>query len=638
MKIKRLLIANRGEIACRIISTCRSMGIETVGLFTPAESNARHVQIADIALALPAGPLTDNYLNSEAIITLAQSIGVDAIHPGYGFLSESADFARACEQANIIFVGPTASVIEEMAYKNEAKHFMSTAGVPTLPGYNGEQQTFESLLSAANTVGYPLLIKASAGGGGRGMRIVETADAVPDALARAKAEALNHFGNDHLILERFFPTARHIEVQVIGDSFGHVLHLGTRECSLQRRHQKVIEEAPALLPADMIERMCALSVTACEKLRYRGAGTLEFLLSPDNHFYFLEMNTRLQVEHPVTEQVTGLDLVQLQLQVSSGEKLSLKQSDICIKGHSIEARVYAEDPTSGFLPSTGKIEQLVLPQETIGVRCDTGIELDTLISPHFDPLLCKIITTGTNRTQALSRLDKALSECVIVGIKTNITFLQTLLSMDAVQKNQVTTRYIDENTEQLLSCPLIIDEAWGSIILLYWIANRVTQDLATWRLNHQPLLITQLMIEDTVYQVSLDMRTYKMHWTSAKSTFEGTLKDVHPDSSSASQSGVLFTYQGQHRFVRFFDEIPRQASLAHTDGLAAPMPGKVCAILVEKQQSVVLGEKLMILEAMKMEHTICAPYSGIISDIYVAPNQQVSASEQLLSIKESSDA
>ena len=440
-----VLIANRGEIACRIIRTAKAKGLKTVAVYSDADANTPHVRLADQAVHIGASPVTESYLDVEKIITAAKLTGARAIHPGYGFLSENAGFAKACKKAGLVFIGPEPDAIDLMGDKAKAKRRMIKASVPCVPGYQGTDQSDERLLKEAKSIGFPIMVKAAAGGGGRGMRLVTDSRALPDALKDARSEAKNAFGSDVLILERALQKPRHVEIQIFADKYGNTIHLGERDCSVQRRHQKVLEEAPCpVMTPNLRKAMGGAAVKAAKDIGYVGAGTVEFMLDASGEFFFLEMNTRLQVEHPVTEMVTGLDLVALQLRVARGEVLDLNQSDITLNGHAIEARLYAEDPASDFLPATGHI-QLFNPASGDGIRIDSGVETGGDVSPFYDPMIAKVIAHGPTREEARARLMTALSETALFGLKTNKSFLIEALAHPVFKDGQATTAFIGDN-------------------------------------------------------------------------------------------------------------------------------------------------------------------------------------------------
>jgi acetyl-CoA carboxylase biotin carboxylase subunit len=436
---RKILIANRGEIAVRVLQTCRTMGIQTVAVYSDADANAPHVRYADEAVRLGAAPSAESYLRSDKIIEVARQTGAEAIHPGYGFLSENAAFAEAVARAGIVFIGPAPSVIRRMGSKTEARYLMESAGVPIVPGYQGEVTEFRS---EAQKIGYPVLIKAAGGGGGKGMRVVKQTQELREMIQSAQRESANAFGDDTVFLEKYLPVAHHVEFQILGDRYGNIVHLFERECSIQRRHQKIIEETPSPLLTDRVRReMGAAAVMAAKTVGYENAGTVEFIVDEAGHFYFLEMNTRLQVEHPITEMVTGLDLVRLQLMVAAGEPLPFAQKDLVQRGHALECRVYAEDPANDFLPSTGKVLFAETP-ELPNVRVDTGVETGTTITIHYDPMVAKVITYGATREESIERMQIALSSYTLLGVTTNIPFLQAVLDQEAFRHGETRTDFI----------------------------------------------------------------------------------------------------------------------------------------------------------------------------------------------------
>ncbi|MBK9052059.1 MAG: ATP-grasp domain-containing protein [Chloroflexi bacterium] len=443
--VKKLLVANRGEIAARLFRACRLLGVRSVAIYSEADAQAPWPRLADERYPLKGVAAADTYLNQSAILAIARQAGAEAIHPGYGFLSENADFAQACVDAGIIFVGPSAAAMRALGSKASARELAQAAGVPVIPGVNGAGMSDEGLLAAAHQIGFPVLIKASAGGGGKGMRVVEAENEFLDAVQAARRESISAFGSDHLILEKYFTQVRHIEVQVLGDLYGHLIHLYERECSVQRRHQKIIEETPAPhVPVEVREGICAAAVSLAQEVGYASAGTVEFILTPENQFYLLEMNTRLQVEHPVTEWVTGVDIAAWQIRIASGEPLTLQQADIRQRGHALESRVYAEDPAHNFMPSTGTITHYARPQGP-NIRVDDGIETGSVVSPYYDPMLAKIITWGADRADAIAQMRHALHETAVLGITTNIPYLLAILAHPAFQSGQTHTGFLGQH-------------------------------------------------------------------------------------------------------------------------------------------------------------------------------------------------
>ncbi len=461
--VKKLLVANRGEIAARLFRACRLLGVRSVAIYSEADAHAPWTHLADERYPLQGVAAASTYLNQLAILNIARQAGVDAIHPGYGFLSENAEFAQACVEANIIFVGPSAAAMRALGSKASARELAQAAGVPVIPGVNGAGMKDEGLLAAAHRIGFPVLIKASAGGGGKGMRVVWEAGEFLDAVQAARRESLSAFGSDHLILERYFTAIRHIEVQVLGDSHGHLIHLFERECSVQRRHQKIIEETPAPnVPDEVRQQICAAAVALAEEVGYASAGTVEFILTPDNQFYLLEMNTRLQVEHPVTEWVTGIDIAAWQIRIASGEPLTLQQSDIQQRGHALESRLYAEDPAHNFMPSTGTITFYARPQGP-NIRVDDGIATGSVVTPYYDPMLAKIITWGADRTEAIAQMQHALAETAVLGVTTNVAYLRDILAHPAFQAGQTHTGFLAEHFPEWQPTPVVDEMMWWGV-------------------------------------------------------------------------------------------------------------------------------------------------------------------------------
>jgi acetyl-CoA carboxylase biotin carboxylase subunit len=663
--IRRLLVANRGEIACRVMRTCRSLGIATVAVFSDADANARHVREADEAIHIGESAASASYLNIPAIIAAARRAGADAIHPGYGFLAENSDFAAACDAAGLIFVGPSAEVIWRMGSKREAKRLAVEAGVPVVPGYAGEDTSDARLLAAAQEIGYPVMVKASAGGGGKGMRIVTDAGDLPAALASARREALSAFGDETLLLERALVEPRHIEIQIFGDSHGAVIALGERECSIQRRHQKVIEETPSTaLSPDQRARMSAAAVAIGRTLGYSGAGTVEFIVDRDGAFYFLEVNTRLQVEHPVTELVTGLDLVRWQILVAEGHPLPLTQEQVTFSGHAIEARVYAEDPASDGLPQAGVVA-LWRPPEGDGVRVDAGVETGDTISPWYDPLVAKISAHGASRDEALRRLDNALRQTVLFGVRSNLDYVRRVLLHPDHRAGRISTAFLEQHAADLLPAEsgtqidgLTATQLAALAVTLARLGETPTPAPApaTWRNNRsRPLLETYKQAPGNA-TVMLQMAPERAGWYSVAFDEDGEERQTYP-ARVRERTGPDITLEVAGRVLRVvaLEAQPeewwarvagetvcllRQPPLpapglarASNDALTAPMPGQVIAVLVAEGQSVAAGAPLMILEAMKMEHTIRAPHDGAVAAIHYQPGDQVRAAAVLLDMR-----
>lgn len=645
----KILIANRGEIACRVIATCQRLGIATVAVYSDADRNARHVRLADEAIAIGPAPARESYLRGDAILEAARRTGAQAIHPGYGFLSENAGFAQACAEAGIVFIGPSAAAIRAMGDKSAAKALMQQAGVPLTPGYHGDEQIPEFLRKQADSIGYPVLIKASAGGGGKGMRRVDDSATFTEALASCQREAQSAFGNAHVLVEKYVERPRHIEIQVFGDSHGNVVYLFERDCSVQRRHQKVLEEAPA--PGMTPERRAAMgkaAVDAARAVNYVGAGTVEFIAGPDGDFYFMEMNTRLQVEHPVTECITGTDLVEWQLRVASGEPLPLQQDQLQIRGHALEARLYAEDADRGFLPSTGTLHHLRLPANTAHVRVDAGVEQGDAITPFYDPMIAKLIVWDVDRDAALRRMQKALAECEVVGVTTNAAFLRRLVMTDSFTQAKLDTALIEREQAALAPNDGDSDPALWALAA---IAGAATSEAASrdardphspwqaqdgWRLG--AAAARALTLEHRGAQRGVAVQGAGGQWT------------VHMDGNALQGSGrlagdalrvqigeqlhratvirdgnelYLFGSEGVQRFTLHDPVSEADQSVADAGSLVAPMPGRIVATLVSPGTAVKRGAPLLVLEAMKMEHTLQAPADGTVQGYRVKAGDQV---------------
>ena len=661
----KILIANRGEIACRVIKTVRRMGIKTVAVYSEADAGARHVRLADEAVLIGPAAARESYLVIEKIIAAAKQTGAQAIHPGYGFLSENEDFCRACEQAGIVFIGPPVAAIHAMGSKSEAKKLMEKTGVPLTPGYHGDKQEPDFLHQQADKIGYPVLIKAAAGGGGKGMRVVETSTNFLDALASCKREAASSFGDEHVLIEKYLLRPRHIEMQIFADTQGNCIHLFERDCSVQRRHQKVLEEAPA--PGMTAERRAAMgkaAVDAAKAVGYVGAGTVEFIVNQDGSFYFMEMNTRLQVEHPVTEMITGLDLVEWQLRVAAGEPLPLAQEQVIIRGHAIEARIYAEDPDKGFLPSIGKLAYLKPAQQSNHVRVDTGVEQGDEISLHYDPMIAKLIvwddSVGDPRSGARTRMLQALAQYRIVGVANNVDFLSRLVACPAFAQADLDTGLIAREQDFLF--PPVAEpqrESWLLAALAELLRERaIALKVAAsehnphspwhfrdgWRLNNsaqralqfrsaeieKPVLVTYVGNE---FLLSLDGRATPV---SGEFKPDGTLH-AYLDGRRVN-AVVVVAGEKRHVFLdgRAFefaavDPLFHAGDAGGAEGhLTAPMPGKVIALLVKAGDKVEKGAPLLILEAMKMEHTIVAPAAGVVKQFHFGIGDQVGDGAELV--------
>ncbi|TXC74013.1 acetyl/propionyl/methylcrotonyl-CoA carboxylase subunit alpha [Sphingorhabdus soli] len=649
--IQSLLIANRGEIACRIIRTARRMGIRTIAVYSDADAKALHVRSADEAVHIGPSPANESYLVGAKIIAAARETGAEAIHPGYGFLSENADFAQSVIDAGLIWVGPKPDSIRAMGLKDAAKKLMEAAGVPTTPGYIGDNQDPDHLAKEAEKIGYPVLIKAVAGGGGKGMRKVDDAAGFADSLASAQREAKAAFGNDIVLIEKWIESPRHIEVQVFGDSHGNVVHLFERDCSLQRRHQKVIEEAPAPgMDAETREAVCGAAVRAAQAVNYEGAGTIEFIADGSeglraDRIWFMEMNTRLQVEHPVTEEITGQDLVEWQLRVASGETLPKRQDELSIDGWAIEARLYAEDPATGFLPSTGRLEHF----EAAGdgdIRVETGVEEGDEISPHYDPMIAKLIAHGETRDEAIDALADLIEGTEVWPVKTNAGFLHALLEMKEFRSAKLDTGLIgrtgDSLTDKSLSDAAIL-------AAMSWRLEEFTDaefegDIAIsptglfgFRLNRstEPARF-KIAADGNAISASAqpNNRTDNWKWDltiDGRSEFE--VVDGLP-STHGVENGPIRVFENGHAHEFIFGMTRGSGAGAASDGaIVSPMPGKIIAVEVAEGQKVTKGDRLVTLEAMKMEHSLVAPFDGTVAELNARPGGQVSEGTLLVQIE-----
>lgn len=653
----KILIANRGEIACRIIQTAHRMGIRCVAVYSEADANARHVAMADEAFYIGPAPSSESYLRADKIIEIAKESGAQAIHPGYGFLSENTDFAEACEANGIVFIGPPSSAIAAMGSKSAAKAIMEDAGVPLVPGYHGKDQSPDLLRAEAEKCGFPLLLKAVAGGGGKGMRVVENMAEFDDALAAAQREAKNAFGNPDMLIERYLTQPRHVEIQVFCDQSGNGIYLAERDCSVQRRHQKVLEEAPAPgLSEDTRKAMGEAAVRAAQAINYVGAGTVEFLYDVDGSFFFMEMNTRLQVEHPVTEMVTGQDLVEWQLKVAWGESLPLTQDQVKTRGHAIEARIYAEDPDQDFLPATGTLRYLSTPDESAHVRVDTGVTEGDEISIHYDPMIAKLIVWDETREQAVNRMVQALEHYRIAGLKTNIRFLHAAVDAQPFREAELTTNFIATHNDLLFpKSRLDLDKALvlaaGFILEQRKSAEPVTGDpwspfgrKNSWRMNSeyaQPLTLQvgddkhelKILERDDRYQVFVGGSVYhlnaKLNDDYLQAVINGHRLSVH--GNLHNEELVLF-YEGDTFKCTVYRETYGFEEMASEGSLAAPMNGSVVAIQAQVGDKVTAGQTLVIMEAMKMEHAIKAPADGVVSEIFYAEGDQVAEGAELIAI------
>jgi 3-methylcrotonyl-CoA carboxylase alpha subunit len=645
-----LLIANRGEIACRVIRTARRMGLRTISVYSEADKTSLHATEADEAYEIGPAEAQLSYLNGTRILDVAASTGADAIHPGYGFLSENAAFAEACETRGIIFVGPSPGAIRSMGLKDEAKAIASAAGVPVIPGYDGGDRSVARLMRGAEDIGYPVIIKAIAGGGGRGMRIVANAAEFTAALEACCREAKAAFGDGRVLLEKYFPSARHVEVQVIADAHGGVLHLFERDCSIQRRHQKIIEEAPAYdIPEQVREAMRAAAVAVARSVRYRNAGTVEFLYDPRTHgFFFMEMNTRLQVEHPVTEMITGLDLVELQLLVAAGERLPMGQDRIEANGHAVEARLYAEDPAQDFLPQTGLVHELVWPSGVEGARIDSGIAKGSEIGSFYDSMIAKIITWAPTRTEAITRLHRAVQGTFLFGLRTNKGFLLSVLNDPSFAEKAPTTRFLDQFGADAGKPPADIlavgcacwcyrqasgvDGPWGmkSGWTLAGGGRRERHSLSA----HGQVIDFTIGYEAQALSFELMNRRLKVQVLSCEAQTLRLLVDGTRAQARFHSSGsqLFVDLDGHHLTLSEPDYAHMIGGAPGEDSVLAPMPGRVSKIEVANGAPVQMGDRLLVLEAMKMEHVLRAPVAGSVADISIAEGQQVREGDRLCTI------
>ena len=660
----KILIANRGEIACRVAATCKRLGIASVAVYSDADAKAKHVAACDEAVHIGGSAAGESYLRIERIIAAALATGAQAVHPGYGFLSENEDFAQACEAAGLVFIGPPVGAIAAMGSKAAAKALMHAAAVPLVPGYHGDEQDAELLQREADQIGYPVLLKASAGGGGKGMRVVEKREDFAAALASCKREAASSFGNDRVLIEKYLTRPRHVEVQVFADKHGGAVYLFDRDCSVQRRHQKVLEEAPAPGLSDELRRaMGEAAVAAARAVDYVGAGTVEFIMT-GQAFYFMEMNTRLQVEHPVTEMVTGQDLVEWQLRVAAGEPLPLAQDALRIDGHAIEARIYAENPARGFLPSTGTLKYLRMPAAVefglgtptrASVRIDSGVREGDTITPFYDPMIAKLIVHGPTREAALARLALALKACEAVGPSTNIAFLERIVESKPFQIADLDTGLIERNHEALfapaekpfkqalaLACAALLKREGGAAhgtspwdALAHWRLNSGYRQTIEWRLpeDEAPVKVVYTRDGETrglEHAGALELFDW---WQGAEPHEYGVrIGDarvtgrvfIDGDMFHVFCRGGAFAFEWQNLLAH-------AADAEHGEGrLTAPMPGKVIAVLVEPGTTVEKGTPLIVMEAMKMEHTIGAPAAGKVAEVLYAVGDQVADGAQLL--------
>ena len=654
-----VLVANRGEIAVRVINTAQALGLRTIAVYSEADAQALHTRLADQAVSIGPPPAAESYLNTHRIIEAARLSGAQALHPGYGFLSENADFARQCENAGLIFIGPGADAIELMGNKANAKRHMMAAGIACVPGYEGADQTDAAFSRAAAEIGFPVMVKAASGGGGRGMRLVGNDADLAAALSLARSESLSAFGSDELILEKALVRPRHVEVQVFADSFGNVVHLGERDCSVQRRHQKIVEEAPSpAVSGDLRSKMGATAVAVARNIGYRGAGTVEFLLAEDAGFYFLEMNTRLQVEHPVTEAITGLDLVALQIRVAAGEPLGIDQDDISYNGHAIEARLYAEDPTREFMPCTGVVD-LWRPPTGPGVRVDAGLETGSEVTPYYDPMIAKIVASGNDRHVARLRLLRALRETALFGVKTNRDFLLQILENESFADGSATTALIDDGIEVRVASPPpeCLEHAVAAAALQYRAASEsalaAAVNVAAAQLNwgsagrletvfrysreDADVDVTVSPCGTAAYDVDTGTRRYSIEITSASGssaaiTIDGrSVRAIYciPDATK-----IHLSIEGRNEtFVSSSVSGTREQVAVGAGRVSAPMHGLLVDVFAAAGDSVGRGQRLAVLEAMKMQHEIVADVAGVIADVRFAAGEQIAAEDLIFMIE-----
>ena len=656
----KILIANRGEIACRVIRTAKRLGIRTVAVYSEADANAMHVAMADEAFLIGPAPAADSYLRTDAILDAIARSGAQAVHPGYGFMSENAGFAESCAQAGVTFIGPPVEAIRAMGSKSESKRLMDAAGVPLVPGYHGAKQSVGELTAEAARIGYPVLVKASAGGGGKGMRVVTEESGLAEAIASAKREAKAAFGDDSLLLESYLAKPRHVEIQVFADTQGNAVYLFERDCSIQRRHQKVIEEAPAPALSDHVRRaMGEAAVAAAQAVNYVGAGTVEFLYQ-DGRFFFIEMNTRLQVEHPVTEMITGLDLVEWQLLVASGKPLPLEQEQLTRHGHAFEARLYAEDPSRDFLPAIGRLTHLEPPVEGRHVRVDTGVRQGDEVTPYYDPMIAKLIVWDEDRDAALRRLRRALADYHVAGVTTNVGFLGAIAGHPAFAGLEIDTGFIERYRADLLPPPAKVPAlglAFASLALLLWrdeegraAAGRSGDphspwhQTSGWRLNDDNHHDFRFVDGDEVRAVTvhfhrdgwaLDLDGASLSARRATLTGRTLTAEIGGERRSATvvKSGFDITvlHDGNAWRIKLDDPSAKAAEReTGDDRLAAPMPGTVVQVLIKAGDAVTAGQPLIVVEAMKMEHTIKAPADGTVAAVHYGVGDAVAEGADLL--------
>ncbi len=646
---RRVLIANRGEIACRVIRAARACGLETVAVYSDQDRDSLHVSMADDAIYLGPSQASASYLNIASLCAAIKNSGADAVHPGYGFLAENAAFARAVLDCGAVWVGPRPDSIDSMGNKARAKEMMLAAGVPCIPGYEGQNQSDANLIKQAEIIGFPLMVKAAAGGGGRGMRLVTSAEQLPQALARARIESMQAFSSDELILERALTGARHVEIQIAGDVFGHVIHFGERDCSIQRRHQKIIEESPSPAVDEALrDRMGAMAVQAARSIQYVGVGTIECMLSAEGEFYFMEMNTRLQVEHAVTEAIYGVDLVAMQFDLAAGRALAMGQEQVHFEGHAIEVRLTAEDVAAGFLPQSGVIHRWQSPEYLEGIRVDHCLRDETVVSPYYDSMIGKIIAVGKTRAQAIARLSGALKQCVVLGIPTNQSFLIKCLEHTEFAAGQATTDFVERQRSTGLvarQAPSMHTLLWAAVASLD-LVEKFTSSAACLRAAHERRLISvissvQLQDQQQTQQWRIELQArpdglLQARLVSGASQEDSAwivLKTKPRDFVSVCSQGLIHLFDAGYAWT-FKRVDPRIVTQSQTSNglIRAPLGARVVSVSVAEGDMVKTGQVLAVLEAMKMEHAVLAPFDGKISALLTQAGTQVRAGAQMMTV------
>lgn len=655
MKIKKILIANRGEIAARIMRTCQEMFIKTVAVYSDADQDLPFVALADEAVNIGGLQASESYLDQDKIIEAVQLTGADAIHPGYGFLAENASFAQRCSEEGVIFIGPSAEAIEVMGSKIRAKQIMQEHGVPVIPGYDGDDQSLVRLIAEANKIPFPILIKASAGGGGKGMRVVRDSSQLEEAIIGAKREALASFGDDTVLIEKYFDSVRHIEFQIFGDNHGNAIHLFERECSIQRRHQKIIEETPSpFMDDELRNRMGEASVKAAKAIQYSGAGTVEFIVDEDKNFYFLEVNTRLQVEHPVTEAITGLDLVELQIDVAQGNELPFDHNELGTEGHAIQCRIYAEDPNNNFLPSTGKLQLWQTPQIS-DLRIDAALETGNEVGIFYDPMIAKVIVHGFDRAEAIDKMEYALNQLVALGLTTNQTFLHHIIQEPDFIAGQFDTQYIDQHPQLITGTTpteQVIHEAAIATLLMRWQARQEKRNVlrlvpSGWRNNFYQFQFEQYVIngadaikvayqalDNQFFTIKIEEKTYTVQLktvTANKVSFVCNKK--RQTFVVAIADKLVYVKNGAYNLtIQVQDRLPEPEKEVIKGAYISPMPGEIIKVLVEMGQAVKTGDALLVINSMKMENTIYANEDGTVEEVFVSEKAFIEADSLLVKI------